>query len=71
MLTRVSAEDYKDTGIRFYSLNPGATRTRMRAQAVPGEDPKRLKTPDKVAQFILRLVRGELNHPSGATVEYS
>jgi NAD(P)-dependent dehydrogenase (short-subunit alcohol dehydrogenase family) len=71
MLTKVSAEDYRETGIRFYSLNPGATRTRMRAQAVPSEDPKKLKTPDKVAQFILRLVRGELNYPNGASVDYS
>ena len=33
--------------------------------------PESIKTPDKVAQFILRLVRGELNHPSGASVDYS
>lgn len=71
MLTKVSAEDYKHTGIRFYAFNPGATRTRMRAQAVPEEDPKKLKSPEKVAQFLLKLVRGELKCANGATVEYS
>jgi len=70
MLTKVSAQDYKDTGIRFYAFNPGSTRTQMRAMAYPGEDPKVVKTPDKVAQFILKLVRGELNAPSGASVDF-
>lgn len=71
MLTKVSAQDYKDTGIRFYAFNPGGTRTQMRAAAYPEEDPRVLKTPDKVAQFLLRLVSGELGYPTGATVNFA
>jgi len=70
MLTRVSAEDYRNTGIRFYAFNPGPTRTHMRAQAYPEEDPKKLKTTEKVAAFLVRLVSGEVKAANGASVEY-
>ena len=36
-------------------FNPGPIRTRMRASAVPGEDPMTLETPEAVAPFILDL----------------
>ncbi len=58
------AEELKDKNVRVYALNPGATRTQMRAQAYPFEDPSKLKEPEKVAQFILRLIRS--NTPSGS-----
>jgi len=34
-------------------VDPGATRTRMRQNAFPGEEPSSLKTPDVVAAAIL------------------
>lgn len=43
--------------IRTAILDPGATRTAMRAKAYPGEDPTTLKTPEAVAQALVRLVR--------------
>jgi hypothetical protein len=36
-------------------VNPGPLRTRMRASAMPGEDPETLKTPEDLAPHILRL----------------
>lgn len=36
-------------------IDPGKTRTKMRAQAYPGEDPHQLKEPETVAQAILDL----------------
>lgn len=42
--------------VRCNSLNPGATRTGMRRQAYPGEDPATLKTPDDVVQPFLYLL---------------
>jgi NAD(P)-dependent dehydrogenase (short-subunit alcohol dehydrogenase family) len=55
-------------------LNPGPTRTRMRAQAMPGEDPATLPPPESVAPHILRMLapeyrgNGELfDVPSGTT----
>ncbi|MCS7262516.1 MAG: SDR family oxidoreductase [Aquificaceae bacterium] len=58
------AEELKGRGIKVYALNPGATRTQMRAQAYPEEDPNSLKPPDKVAEFLLKLLKAEA--PSGS-----
>ena len=42
--------------IRTHIVEPGATRTAMRARAYPGEDPATLKTPDVVGRAIADLV---------------
>jgi len=39
--------------LRVQLVDPGATRTRMRQNAFPGEEPSSLKTPDVVAAAIL------------------
>lgn len=44
------------SNIRTAILDPGATRTAMRARAFPGEDPATLKSPESVAQALVRLV---------------
>jgi NAD(P)-dependent dehydrogenase (short-subunit alcohol dehydrogenase family) len=49
------AAETVSTNIRVNLLNPGPTRTRMRATALPGEDPMSLKTPDVVAEKIVEL----------------
>ncbi|WP_109806567.1 SDR family NAD(P)-dependent oxidoreductase [Sphingosinithalassobacter portus] len=43
------------TPIRVAIVDPGATRTKMRARAFPGEDPATLKGPEVVADAIARL----------------
>lgn len=43
------------TGIRVNLVNPGATRTGMRAAAMPGEDPMTLPTPEDIAPVFLDL----------------
>ena len=42
--------------VRTAVIDPGGTRTRMRAQAFPGEDPASLKTPEAVAAAIVTLL---------------
>jgi hypothetical protein len=37
------------------AINPGPLRTRMRAAAMPGENPETLKTPEDLAPKILEL----------------
>jgi NAD(P)-dependent dehydrogenase (short-subunit alcohol dehydrogenase family) len=54
-LARTYAAETVSTPIRVNLFNPGATRTRMRATAMPGEDPAELKTPEPVAEQILEL----------------
>jgi len=41
--------------VRTAILDPGATRTKMRARAYPGEDPASVKPPEAVAAAIVRL----------------
>jgi NAD(P)-dependent dehydrogenase (short-subunit alcohol dehydrogenase family) len=51
---------------RVYSVNPGATRTPMRAAAVPDEDPTTLPTPQDIAPIFLRLAHPACPEPSGS-----
>ncbi|MCG6657101.1 YciK family oxidoreductase [Halomonas campisalis] len=53
----VLADEVEHRGmIRVNSLNPGATRTRMRANAYPGEDPESLPTPEAIMPTYLWLM---------------
>jgi NAD(P)-dependent dehydrogenase (short-subunit alcohol dehydrogenase family) len=54
-LARTYAAETVSTNVRVNLFNPGATRTRMRATAMPGEDPAALKAPEPVAEKILEL----------------
>jgi NAD(P)-dependent dehydrogenase (short-subunit alcohol dehydrogenase family) len=54
-LARTYAAETVTTAIRVNLFNPGPTRTRMRAAAMPGEDPDTLKTTEPVAEKILEL----------------
>ncbi len=55
-LVRTYADELTGTPVRVNLLNPGATRTNMRAKAMPGEDPSSLPTPADIAPSILRMV---------------
>ena len=44
------------SAVRTAIVNPGGTRTRMRAQAYPGENPATLKAPDVVAGRIVEML---------------
>jgi NAD(P)-dependent dehydrogenase (short-subunit alcohol dehydrogenase family) len=51
------AEENRTTGrVKVAILDPGATRTKMRASAYPGEDPNLLKDPKVVADRIVELM---------------
>lgn len=51
------------TPIRVAIVDPGATRTTMRAKAYPGEDPKRNKEPSVVADRIVTLLGEQFASP--------
>jgi short-subunit dehydrogenase len=42
--------------VRVAIVNPGATRTAMRARAYPGEDPASVKPPEAVAERLVSLL---------------
>ncbi len=47
------------SAVRTHIVDPGPTRTTMRARAYPGEDPATLKTPDVVGRTIANLVASD------------
>jgi NAD(P)-dependent dehydrogenase (short-subunit alcohol dehydrogenase family) len=49
--------------LRVHIVDPGATRTRMRALAFPGEEPDSLKPPEAVAAAVVQRLLSEA--PSG------
>ncbi len=56
-LNKIFAAEYENQdNIRFNCLNPGATRTAMRAQAYPQDDPKTLPTPEDIMSAYLYLM---------------
>lgn len=55
-LVRSWAHETGNLPLRVNSVNPGATRTAMRAMAMPGEDPESLPAPADVAARIVPLL---------------
>jgi len=55
------ADETEYTGrIRVHIIDPGATRTRMRALAFPGEEPESVKLPEVVASGILSRLAADV-----------
>ena len=56
LLESYAQEVEKISKVRVAVLDPGATRTEMRAKAYPGEDPKTVKAPEEVAKRLVELL---------------
>lgn len=54
--------------IRVAIVNPGATRTKMRAKAYPGEDPASVKLPQVVADHVVNLLGEQFASPHRSQV---
>jgi NAD(P)-dependent dehydrogenase (short-subunit alcohol dehydrogenase family) len=54
-LVMTYAAENQKTKVRTNLINPGPLRTRMRAEAMPGEDPLSLRTPEDLAPQIVRM----------------
>ena len=54
-----AAETMNVSRVRVMAVNPGPMRTKMRAAAMPGEDPMSLRTPEDLAPKILMLCAPE------------
>ncbi len=55
LLLSYGEEVHHISGVRVGVVDPGATRTKMRARAFPGENPETVKAPEVVAERILAL----------------
>lgn len=58
-LARTWAAETQRLPLRILSVDPGPTRTAMRAQAMPGEDPQTVPHPSEVAAKLMALVGPE------------
>jgi NAD(P)-dependent dehydrogenase (short-subunit alcohol dehydrogenase family) len=59
MLATIYADEVNNTNLRVNCVNPGATRTHMRAKAFPGEDPDTLPRPEDVAPLFVAMCRAD------------
>lgn len=58
-MMQVLADEYSDSNLRVNAINPGGTRTGMRAKAFPAEDASELKTPLDIMPLYLYLMAPE------------
>lgn len=56
LITAYGAEMRNISTVRTAILDPGGTRTQMRARAYPGEDPQSIKEPAAVGAFVAQLM---------------
>lgn len=68
-LVKTWAAELASTPVRANLINPGATRTHMRAKAFPGEDPATLPSPDDLVPLFLELVSPECDR-NGETINF-
>jgi len=55
MMVRIWAEEVRQTSLRVNLLSPGAIRTKMRAEAFPGERPDTLPPPEEITEAFVAL----------------
>jgi len=58
-LTQAWADELKEENVRVNAVNPGGTRTQMRAAGYPQEDPLTLPTPEEIAPIFVWLARAD------------
>ncbi len=69
LMTLFDLETKNHTSLRFNCINPGATRTNMRAHAYPGENPMTLKTPDELVAGYVALMSDDFACVRGQVVD--
>lgn len=71
-LMQTLADELQGTSkIRVNSINPGGTRTKMRAAAYPGEDPATVKTPEALMPSYLYLLSADSVGVTGQQFQYA
>jgi NAD(P)-dependent dehydrogenase (short-subunit alcohol dehydrogenase family) len=55
-MVKIWAEENKNNNLSIAIVNPGRTRSKMRAQAMPGENQQNLQSPEKIAEKIINSI---------------
>lgn len=68
-MMQVLADEYRSHHLRVNCINPGGTRTAMRASAFPEENPNLLKTPADIMPLYLWLMSDESRDKTGISFD--
>lgn len=68
-LMQVMADEFENSCIRVNCINPGATRTKMRSKAYPGEDVMQLKTAADLMWVYLYLMSDDSRQVNGQSLD--
>lgn len=68
-LMQVLADEYRHTHLRVNCINPGGTRTGMRASAFPDENSQKLKTPADIMPLYLYLMGDDSRRKTGTSFD--
>lgn len=66
--TQILAAEVKEWNIRVNAVNPGGTRTQMRVEAYPDEDPLTLPTPEEITGVFLYLASDDSRAVTGQSL---
>ena len=62
-MQEIFSEEFEESSsIKFFSFDPGATRTKMRSAAYPAEDPNNLKSAEDLNDYYLWFFSEQSNH---------
>ncbi len=67
--TQVLADELEGSSVRVNAINPGATRTKMRAKAFPAEDANELQSPQELANLYLYLMGDDSSEINGQSID--
>jgi len=62
-MVRTWADELEQTKVRAVLLDPNTMRTKMRAEAMPGEDPATVTDPSEIGPLIVQLAQSDLGLP--------
>lgn len=68
-LMQIIADEFDTSGLRTNAINPGATKTSMRATAYPAEDKDALPTPEDIMPLYVYLMSDESIEVNGQTIK--
>ncbi|MXP67395.1 YciK family oxidoreductase [Pantoea sp. Aalb] len=68
-MMQVLADEYKNCSLRVNCINPGSTRTKMRARAFPQENSNLLKRPIDLMPIYLYLMSDDSRYKTGISFD--
>lgn len=68
-MMQIVADEYESSNLRTNAINPGATRTAMRASAYPAEDKEVLPTPEDIMPLYVYLMSDDSKQVNGKVLK--